>query len=210
MVKRKLKSFVVPMIYICALFVFSGCLYLFQSIFANDVVDESNMVYVDNEIVTDNVYIPVVNVSPSVLKPFLNDGVYISKIFYDKDDSSENQEKAIIFYEGTYMQNSGVDYKFSSSFEVISVLDGKVIDVSDNGLLGKTIKIQHDNDKISIYQSLSDISVKVDDVVLRGQVIGNSGTSKLYPNDYNLHFEFINQGVNVNPELYYNKSIDEF
>jgi len=210
MVKRKLKSFVVPMIYICALFVFSGCLYLFQSIFTSQVFQESDIVYVDNEIVTDNVYIPVVNISPTVMKPFLNDGVYISKGFYDKDDTPENQEKAIIFYEGTYMQNSGIDYKYSESFEVISVLDGQVIDISDNDILGKTIKIQHDNNKISIYQSLSSTSINVNDHVLRGQVIGNSGTSKLYPNDFNLHFELINQGVNINPEKYYNKSVDEF
>ena len=155
-------------------------------------------------------YIPVVNVSPTMMMPYLNDSVYISKNFYDRDDSSENQENAIIYYEGTYMQNSGIDYKYSNAFEVISVLDGKVIDVSDNGILGKTIKIQHDNDIISVYQSLSDVQVKVDDLVLRGQVIGNSGTSKLYPNDYNLHFELIYQGVNVNPLKYYNKSIDEF
>ncbi len=108
------------------------------------------------------------------------------------------------------MQNSGVDYKFAESFEVVSILDGKVIDVSDNSLLGKTVKIQHDNDKVSIYQCLSNVSVKVDDYVLRGQVIGNGGTSKIYPNEYNLHFELINQGVNINPEKYYNKSIDEF
>lgn len=210
MIKRKLKSFVVPSIYILALFVFSGCLYLFQNIFNVDLTNDSDIIYVDNEIVTDNIYIPVVNVSPAVMRPYLNDGVYISKGFYEADDTAENQEKAIIYYEGTYMQNSGVDYKFAESFEVISILDGKVIDVSDNSLLGKTVKIQHDNDKVSIYQCLSNVSVKVDDYVLRGQVIGNGGTSKMYPNEYNLHFELINQGVNVNPEKYYNKSIDEF
>ena len=210
MIKRKLKSFVVPMIYILALFVFSGCLYLFQDIFNNDIANDSDIIYVDNEIVTDNIYIPVVNVSPAVMRPYLNDGVYISKGFYEADDTAENQEKAIIYYEGTYMQNSGVDYKFAESFEVVSILDGKVIDVSDNSLLGKTVKIQHDNDKVSIYQCLSNVSVKVDDYVLRGQVIGNGGTSKIYPNEYNLHFELINQGVNINPEKYYNKSIDEF
>ena len=168
MVKRKLKSFVVPMIYMCALFIFGLCLYMFQSIFNKEIFHDDNLIYVDNEIVTDNIYIPVVNVSPSMMMPYLNDGVYISKNFYDRDDSSENQENAIIYYEGTYMQNSGIDYKYSNTFEVISVLDGKVIDVSDNGILGKTIKIQHDNNIVSVYQSLSDVQVKVDDVILRG------------------------------------------
>ncbi len=209
MVKRRLKSFVVPMIYIFALTIFSGCLYFFQSVFNTNYNEYEEMIFVDNEIVTDNEYTPVVNYSPTIMRPYLNDSVYLSRNFYDKDDTAENQEKAIIFYEGTYMQNSGVDYKFTDSFDIISILDGKVIDVSTNEILGNTIKIQHDNNLISVYQSLNNINVKVNDNVLRGQVIGSSGSSLLYSNDNNLHFELIYQGVNINPEKFYNKSLDE-
>ena len=133
MVKRRLKSFVVPMIYIFALGIFSGCLYLFQSVFNSNYNEYGEMIFVDSEIVTDNEYTPVINYSPTIMRPYLNDSVYLSRNFYDKDDTAENQEKAIIFYEGTYMQNSGVDYKFTDSFDIISILDGKVIDVSTNG-----------------------------------------------------------------------------
>ena len=56
---------------------------------------------------------------------------------------------------------------------------------------------------------VSQVNVKVDDVVVRGQVIGTSGTCKLYDAESNLHFELTHQGKNVNPELYYNKSTDE-
>ena len=51
MVKRKFKSFVVPMIYFFALLVFGGCLYLVQNIFSEDNLNNSNMIYVDSEIV---------------------------------------------------------------------------------------------------------------------------------------------------------------
>lgn len=209
MSKRNLKLLVVPSIYVLAIVVFCFALYLAQKVFnVNSFSDE--MIYVDNEIVTDNLYIPVVNTENPVMRPFLNDSVYVSKSFYNYNGDASGQENAIIYYEGTYMQNSGVDYKFSSKFDVISVLDGTVIEVTENNILGKTIKIQHENNLISVYQSLDDISVNVDDNVLRGQVIGSSGTSSLYSNDFNLHFELIYQGVNVNPEEYYNKSINEF
>ena len=38
-------------------------------------------------------------------------------------------------------------------------------EVTENEILGTTIKIRHENDLISTYQSLSEINIKVDDVV---------------------------------------------
>jgi len=209
MKKRKLKSFVVPSIYILTICIFATSMYLIQGLFNKESFDDEEMIYVDNEIVTDNIYIPVVNTVPSIMRPYLNESVYISKNFYNYNDEVENQENSIIFYEGTYMQNSGIGYKYSEEFEVISILDGRVIEVSDNQILGKTIKIQHDNDLISVYQCLGRVDIKVDDYVLRGQVIGMSGTSVLYNKDFNLHFELYHDGKVINPNDYYNKSLDE-
>lgn len=210
MSKRRIKSIFVPSIYVMAVFVFCMCLYLVQRLFNNDTFVDDNMQYVDNEIVTENFYIPVVNEVSVIMRPYLNDSVYISKSFYNYLDESNKQENSIIFYEGTYMQNSGVDYKHSETFEVISILDGTVIEVSDNEVLGKTVKVKHENDIISVYQCLDNVSIKENDVVLRGQVIGNGGTSPLYSSNYNLHFELYVDGKSVNPDDYYNKSIDEF
>ncbi len=209
MSKRKLKNFVVPTIYGLAVCVFGVSMYLVQGLFNKEQFSDDDMIYVDNEIVTDNVYIPVVNTVPTVMRPYLNESVYVSKSFYNYQEDATKQENAIIFYEGTYMQNSGIDYKYTSNFEVVSILDGKVIEVSDNEILGKTIKVQHDNGLISVYQCLSNVLVEVDNVILRGQVIANSGTSIMYSKDYNLHFELYRDGVIVNPDDYYNKSIDE-
>ena len=73
----------------------------------------------------------------------------------------------------------------------------------------KYLKIRHSNDLISTYQCLSEVNVNKDDTVLRGQVIGKSGTCNLYSTDYNLHFELSYQGKNVNPEESYNKTEGE-
>ena len=67
-----------------------------------------------------------------------------------------------------------------------------------------------DNDIISVYQCLDGVNINENDVILRGQVIGNSGTSTLYNSEFNLHFELYVDGKSVNPEEYYNRSIDEF
>ena len=208
--KRNFKLFVVPAIYAAAIFVFGTSMYLIQRAVNNSRFNSDEaMEYVDKEIVTDNEYIPVVNITPTIIKPFVSDKVIINKQFYKPDDDKANQENAIIYYEGTYMQNSGVDYKSPESFDVLAVLDGTVIEVTDNAILGKTVKIRHNNETISTYQSLSEVNVKQDDIVVRGEKIATSGTCNLYSKDYNLHFELAKQGKNLNPEESYNKTEDE-
>lgn len=210
MIKTKIKKLTVPAIYVFTILVFGTSMYLIQRIINNNRFEsKEDMKYVDKEIVTDNEYIPVVNIEPTIMKPFLNMDVTVSKTFYDYLGEIQNQENSIIFYENTYMQNSGIDYTHTETFDVISILDGTVIEITDNEILGKTVKIRHSNDLISTYQSLSEVKVKVDDTVLRGQVIGTSGTCTLYSTNSNLHFELYYQGQNVNPEDYYNKTQDE-
>ena len=208
--KRKLKNLVVPAIYTVTLFVLGTSMYLIEkTINTNRFKDDSKMEYVNSEIVTDNEYIPVVSQNTYILRPYLISNITVSKSFYDYEAESSSQENAIIYYENTYMQNSGIDYTNKETFDIVSILDGTVIEVTDNKILGKTIKIKHNNDLISTYQSLSEVSVKENDTVLRGQVIAKSGTCPLYSSDSNLHFELTYQGKLVNPESYYNKSVDE-
>lgn len=208
--KRNLKLFVVPAIYTIIIMVLVTSVYLITKV-TNNVKFKSkeNIEYVDREIVTDNEYIPVIDIKPTLMKPFFIDTATITKSFYDKDDEENNQENSIIFYENTYMQNSGVDYKNTETFDIASVLDGTVIEVSENAILGKTIKVRHNNDLVSIYQCLSETTIKNDDYVLKGQVIGKSGTCSLYGKDNNLHFELVKQGKNIDPEKAYNKTEDE-
>ena len=211
MSKTKLNKIVVPTIYLISLTVFGTSMYLIQKVVNTEKfsTSESEMEYVDKEIVNDNIYIPVVVQNNIFLKPYMNPTVSINKAFYDSNNSGEEQENAIIFYENTYIQNTGVSYKNTTNFEILAVLDGTVIDITENEILGKTIKVRHENDIVSTYQSLSEIIVNIDEQVSRGQVIGKSGTSSLYNTDSNLHFELTHQGKNINPEEYYDKSTDE-
>ena len=76
--------------------------------------------------------------------------------------------------------------------------DGKVIWASDNGIYGNCVVIDHGYGLQSIYGHLSEIGVKVDDMVKRGQEIGKSGATGMAGGDH-LHFSMQVDGVQVNP-----------
>lgn len=211
MIKRKLKSFVVPVIYSVAIVISIFSMYLVKNIFTKNMDGNKNEVkYVDNEITGVDTVIPVISTSTSIIKPYTNNDVKIVNNFYNYQGDAESQQNSILYYENTYMQNSGVDYAMDSEFDVVSILDGTVIKVEENDILGVIVEIRHTNDLISIYQSLKDVSVKVDDKVVQGQIIAKSGTSNINTSLTNhLHFELYHKGMVVNPEDYYNKLLGD-
>lgn len=211
MIKRKLKSFVVPAIYSVAIVISIFSMYLVKNIFTKNMDGNKNEVkYVDNEITGVDTVIPVISTSTHIIKPYTNNDVKIVNNFYNYQGDAESQQNSILYYENTYMQNSGVDYAMDSEFDVVSILDGTVIKVEENDILGVIVEIRHTNDLISIYQSLKDVSVKVDDKVVQGQIIAKSGTSNINTSLTNhLHFELYHKGMVVNPEDYYNKLLGD-
>ena len=167
---------------------------------------EEHLNYVSSTIISKDV--AVINTTTKVIYPYTDQAVTIGKNFYDYKGSSEEQENSIIFHENTYIQNSGVDFIHEQQFTVISILDGTVTNVKEDELLGKTIEITHDNDYVSVYQSLSEINVKKGDSITQGQVLGKSGTNKLDQELGNhLHFELYIGGQIVNPTLYLDKEV---
>ena len=143
-------------------------------------------------------------------KPYLNEEVKILKNYYDYQASEEEQENSIMYYESTYMPNYAVLYGGVDSFEVVSILDGVVTSIKEDTLLGNIIEIKHDNDLISVYQSVSDIAVEVNEVVHQGQVIAKSGLSNLNKDlKSHLLFELLYKNQIVNPLEYYDKNIKD-
>lgn len=212
MTKRKLKPFVVPVLYSLTVVVFVFCLYMIQLIIGKVTLKEENQDtnYVDSEIIEPNNQLPVVTNETVIIRPYTASNVSIAKGFYDYKAEADKQKDAIIYYENTYMQNSGVDYKSEEVFDVVSILDGTVIEVKEDAILGNVVQIKHTNDIISVYQSLSEVDVKKDDKILAGQIIGKSGQSNINKDIGNhLHFELYYQGQIVNPEEYYDKNVED-
>ena len=205
--KRKLKGFVMPTIYVMlvAMLVISTFMTFSNS---NDETVEEDITYVSSVIWSNDT--PVVATDKVVVKPFTNKDVAIGKYYYDYKDGSDEQQNAIIFYENSYIQNSGVDYIFEDSFDVVSIYDETVSKVEDNNIVGKTVEIKHGNNIISVYQSLSEVNVKQGDTITLGTKIGKSGNSKINKDLGNhLHLEIYVNGQLVNPEDCYNKKLTD-
>lgn len=205
MKRKRLRPFVVPTLSFILLFS------LFISTFFMKVSSSptNNLHYVTDIILGNR--LPVMNITNKTINyPYTNKNVTIGKTFYDYKASEESQEKSIIKYDDTYMQNSGVDFVCEEVFDVLSVLDGEVISVSEDETVGKVVKIQHDNNYVSVYQGLSEVSVQKGDKVIQNQVLGKSGTNKIDEELGNhLHFELYINNVMQNPTNYLGKSINE-
>lgn len=207
MENRRLKKTVVYGLYALAFITIIGTVYLIDMISSPIRLDD-NTTYVNEVIIEKD--IPVISINNNIVRPYTASNVGIGKSFYNYQDNEENQKNALIYYDGTYIPNSGVDYKSDEIFEVVSIFDGTVTKVTENNLLGKIIEVTHSNNVISVYQSLSEITIKEGDSVLQGQVIGKSGESNISKDLGNhLHFEIILNGKNINPENCYDKNIDE-
>ena len=180
-----------------------------QNMQANNPTEE-DIEYVNSSIIDDKEDREVIKEDVRMVKPYTNEEVQTLKYFYDYQAEAETQEKSILYHENTYIQNSGMDFGLTDTFDVVAVLDGTVVDVREDELLGTVVEIKHDNDFISSYQSLSEVSVKKNDTVKQGQVIGKSGTNTIDQDLGNhLHFELYKSGEVVDPSKYFDQVISD-
>ena len=205
MTKKKVKIKAVPLVLLII-----TLLSLFSlSIFTKKTFNSTNPT---PELINDTTivdYIPVVNTKRSIINPYVDSSVTIGKNYYEYNDIEENQKNSILIHDNTYIQNTGIDFTSENVFDVISILEGTVLTVRDDDTVGKTVEIKHDNGYVSIYESLSEITVKKGDIINQGQVIGKSGTNELDKDLGNhLHFELYVNGKSVNPNNYLNKEVD--
>lgn len=205
---KKLKRIIFPSIYLFAILIMVICIYLVGNSMANYLEKNKEFDYTKKEVFEKET--PVMAEETKIIKPYKDEKVKIGKSFYDYEADAAEQEKAIIFYEDTYMQNSGVDYINDVEFEIYNVLDGEVINVKNDKTLGNIVEVKHDNEIITIYQGLSKVNVKKGDKITQGTVVGTSGTSEINT-DYKsyLHFEVFHKGELLDPENFYTLNIDD-
>ena len=108
------------------------------------------------------------------------------------------------------MPNTGILYSSDKEFNIVSTLNGKVITVKEDEILGNIVEIEHENNIVTIYQSIKDINVKVGDTIKQGDLIAKSGPNKLENEKENcLHFEVYQEGNLINPETLYNLELSK-
>lgn len=206
---NKAKRIIVPAVYTISLLLIVGSIFMLLRGISNYLEEPINYDHSVRNVFQNTV--PVQATKNLIIRPYLSEEVSIGKYFYDYEGEKTDQEKALVYYENTYMQNSGVDYISNNVFDVVSILDGEVISVEEDKVLGKIVQVKHDKDLISIYQGIDEVSVQKGDTINQGEILGVSSTSKINP-EYNssLHFEVYYKGEIIDPENLYTLSIEDF
>ena len=212
MKKRKLRGFVLPSIYIVTIIVLAiGITLLTRNMLDSsptvDNYDYSISVFDEEE--EDNSVI-VNETIPSIVKaskPFIGDDIVVMKDFYDDNGSAESQEQALIFYENTYMPNTGILYASDNVFDVIASIDGTVKEIKQDEILGNVLTLEG-KDATCVYYTLGDIEVKEGDEVKQNDVLAKSGQSKIETTKQTLLFEVYMNGVLTNPNTFYENELD--
>lgn len=212
MKKRKLKGFVLPTVYILVI----GVLFISISFLGNTLQSQINY---DEDLSVNALQeedaTPVIKNEEEVkeskiVKPFTSEKVSVSKSYYSKEDDEKTQQNSLVYYEQTYLQNSGILYSANEAFDVVSVYDGTVTNVSEDEILGNVVEITHNTNLKTVYYSLGEITVKKGDALNAGTIIGKSGDNLLDDETENcLLFEVYYNGNTIDPEEFYTMNIND-
>ena len=206
----KLKPFVFPVLYICLITMLVIGLYFTTKAMSDEVIESFEDVdYVSNVILDD--IVPVINLDTIIKNPYNGSNITIARYYYNMEDDVDRQKESIIYYNDTYMPNTGIDYVADSNFEIVAILDGTIIDIKEDEMLGKIVEIRHNNELVSSYSGLSEINVQKGETITQGMVIGMSGVNKLNESlGTHLHFEIYQSGVNIDPLKVIGKKLGDF
>lgn len=159
---------------------------------------------------TDGGNEPVVTIKTFALP--INGEHKVVRTFFDATLPDEQLVNAIIS-NGSYMiESKGMSYSKpdNSVFDVTAIYEGVVTEVVDDELYGVTVTIKHSDEVESIYSSLTDVSLKVNDTVSQGEVIGKASTSvEDVEAGVHVHLEVLVNGNFVNPAMVYGKELTD-
>jgi len=97
--------------------------------------------------------------------------------------------------------HTGIDISTPYGTPVVASADGRVIYAGWIRGYGKTVIVYHGYGFATLYAHLSDIKVNYSDRVVKGQIIGNVGTTGRAFGPH-LHYEVLKYGIRQNPIAY--------
>ena len=103
---------------------------------------------------------------------------------------------------GDWRTHDGIDIQAEPTAQVSAVAQGVVREVSEDPMFGTTVRIEHPNGVISVYQSLGEkVSVEVGQSVAQGETIGVVGETALAEISLpsHLHFAMTRDGAFIDP-----------
>ena len=135
----KRKSYVIPTIYLLILFTITAGAYFTREYYTKEVDNYGNITFVSNSIFSRS--IPIINIPDLIHNPYEISDITIARYYYNEEDNIDKKEKSIVYYDNTYMPNTGIDYTNEESFEIVSIMDGSVIEIKEDEVLQIFVKL---------------------------------------------------------------------
>ena len=157
--------------------------------------------------------VPVAVVQEQFQMPVTSqDDVQVVGYFFDVNAPREEQLAALVQYDNNWFESKGIDLALESgeSFEVVAALSGTVIKSEKDALVGNTVRIEHENNLVTVYQSLEGVVVKEGQSIKQGEMVGKAGRN-LYNQDagVHVHFQVHQDQVPVNPMNFIDAQAEE-
>ena len=209
MKKLKLRGFVLPTLYLLiSLSIFAGIMLL---AYDNELINKQ---YNYGTNILDEVVVPVIaeddEGNVEIKSPISEGSAEIGIYYYNKDDQEDRQQKSLIFYENTYLPNTGILYISNDTFEVMSLFAGKVTDIINDEFFGKCVVIEHDNNLKSYYYGLEDIKVAIGNEINTNDLIGMSKNNEIMNNKKSFLLEVYHKNELINPQKVINTTITDY
>ena len=206
MKKMKLRKYVLPTIYVLIILVTFLSVSLINNHLLKNVTNYNYSKSIMKD-VTENVLSEIL--PDKFERPYLSENVKLLSGFYSKDYDDESQKNSLIVYQNTYMPSSGTFYAYQDEFDVVSVYDGKVKSIKKDEMLGDTVEVQHSDNLTTIYYSLKDVTVRENDDIKKGTIIGKATSNNLVTDKNVLFIEVYLKGKQIDPEKFYELNPNE-
>lgn len=206
MKKMKLRKYVLPTIYVLIILVTFLSVSLINNHLLKNVTNYNYSKSIMKD-VTENVLSEIL--PDKFERPYLSENVKLLSGFYSKDYDDESQKNSLIVYQNTYMPSSGTFYASQDEFDVVSVYDGIVKSIKKDEMLGDTVEVQHSDNLTTIYYSLKDVTVRENDDIKKGTIIGKATSNNLVTDKNVLFIEVYLKGKQIDPEKFYELNPNE-
>ncbi|MFS1511230.1 peptidoglycan DD-metalloendopeptidase family protein [Chengkuizengella sp. SCS-71B] len=201
------KKWVFPAMYLAAVVLIVSFMVYFQSNDQTSLTDPELGLEVSDEMNNSSdseLDVPVTVSAESIAWPVDNrDDLEIIRHFYDENGDNESKQAAVVEFDGTMTPSIGISLSHpdDETFDVLAALSGKVTRIEKIPVAGNIVEIMHEDGLKTVYQSLTEIQVEMDQEVQQGDKIAEAGTNEL-DKEFGVHldFEIYQNGEAVNPE----------
>jgi stage II sporulation protein Q len=208
--KMMSKKWVFPALYMAAAAIILSLMWAYQDSGQNTVTEEDlglTPIEVGQSIdVPDQAAVAVTAETETMQWPAANQAeLQVIMPFYEADATGEEKQAAMLEHDNMYIPSTGISLatEDNQSFEVLAAMSGTVTRVESLPLLGNLVEITHEGGLKTIYQSLSEVSVTLNQDVAQGDAIAKAGRNELQKDaGIHVHFEIHQNDQPVNPEQF--------